>query len=100
MKKSKLCKEYCTLATNKWGLIPLCEKQGCFALELEQFKTEDHMDKIELDAIVKNIALEAKIEKLETMLKLADAIIMPACEILPDTYDKEIDAYLKLKTDG
>jgi hypothetical protein len=38
-----------------------------------------------------------RIEKLEALAKAADAIISPAMEILPDTYEKEIEAYYKLK---
>ncbi|NOQ49341.1 MAG: hypothetical protein GQ553_01560 [Nitrosomonadaceae bacterium] len=34
---------------------------------------------------------------LEEKLVLANAIINPACEILPDTYEKEIQAYLNHK---
>lgn len=41
------------------------------------------------------IAINKELElKLSTLKKLADAIINPALEILPNTYSKEIQEYL------
>ena len=34
---------------------------------------------------------------LQALVKAADAIIQPAIEILPDTYEVEVEAYLYLK---
>ena len=42
---------------------------------------------------------EIELEKTKELLKAATNIILPAIEILPETYDEEVNKFLKLKTE-
>ena len=49
------------------------------------------------DIVKENEEYKQQIKELKELLQAANDIISPACEILPETYNEEIDAFLKLK---
>ena len=78
-------------------LKPIPAQTNYTVKQLEKGAWEGDMIRWALKAKKEYKALQKEKENLSKLLDLANAIISPALEILPETYDDEINAYLEAK---